>query len=47
MLKAPHTNCIVDLHILHSQHGHGQEQLATADVDGRIVLWDVAKVLAE
>lgn len=46
MLKAAHTNCIVDLHVLHSQPGHAPEKLATADLDGRIVLWDVAQVLA-
>lgn len=46
MLKAAHTNCIVDLHVLHSQPGHAPDMLATADLDGRIVLWDVAQVLA-
>ena len=45
--RSAHTNCIVDLQLLHGQSQQHADKLATADLDGRIVLWDVAKVLAQ
>ena len=45
--RSAHTNCIVDLQLLHGQSQQRADKLATADLDGRIVLWDVAKVLAQ